>query len=222
MELPRSMRIALKGFRVIENGKLSPPVHALRTINTDFLVFPYSSEDNIRRKEASLEILRLIELMVRPSSEQTFKARLNRFNSYLKAAHCLTTLEIQSCGTDKLITSFDNERSMCSLIDSHGAEVLITDIFDCFNTASPKHVFTCVPRSQIARCASELWEREHLNSGGRFTSLYYVPTRKELRQYLGLDEPRITKLCSEEGFGWLPSASRAPVPKAISRLKKVA
>ena|SRR5262249_42209610 len=144
--------------------------------------------------------------MVAQSSEQTFKARLSRFNSYIKAAHYLTTFEIQFYGTDEFVTEFDDERSKFWTNDSRGAEVLISD---CFNTACPKRVFKCVPRSQIARCASELCKREQASSGGRFTSLYYVPTRKELRQYFGLDEPRITKFCREEVFGWLPSANRA-------------
>jgi hypothetical protein len=94
MELPRSGRAALKGFRVIEDGKLIPPVPALRLINTALLFSPRSHEDVIRCRKASLEILGLIELMLAPSSEQTFKARLSRFNSYIKAAHCLTTFEI--------------------------------------------------------------------------------------------------------------------------------
>jgi hypothetical protein len=88
--------------------------------------------------------------------------------------------------------------------------------------AGPKRVFKCVPRSQIARCASELWEREQASSGGQFSSLFYAPTRKELREYFALDEPSVTKLCREEGFGWLPSAARAAAPKASGSLQKVA
>ena len=94
MELPRSGRAALKGFRVIEDGKLIPPVPALRLINTALLFSPRSHEDVIRCRKASLLILQLIECMVAQSSKQTFKARLSRFNSYIKAAHCLTTFEI--------------------------------------------------------------------------------------------------------------------------------
>src|SRR5262249_55896605 len=104
----------------------------------------------------------LIECMVAQSPEQTFKARLARFNSYIKAAHCLTTFEIQYYGTDEFVTEFDAERSKFWLNDSRGAEVLISD---SFNTAGPKRVFKCVPRSPIARCVQELWSAEMDRAG---------------------------------------------------------
>jgi len=32
-----------------------------------------------------------------------------------------------------------------------------------------------------------------------------VPTKKELKEYLAVDEPTITRRCREAGFSWLPS-----------------
>jgi hypothetical protein len=63
-------------------------------------------------------------------------------------------------------------------------------------------VFSCVTNSRIASCALKLWRQEP-------TSLYRIPTRKELRENLCLDEPAITKLCRAEGFDWLPRAAAA-------------
>lgn len=64
-------------------------------------------------------------------------------------------------------------------------------------------VFSCVTNSRIASCALELWRQEP-------TSPYRIPTRKELREFLCVDQPAITKLCRAEGFDWLP---RAPVSR---------
>jgi hypothetical protein len=40
-------------------------------------------------------------------------------------------------------------------------------------------------------------------------SEYEYRPAKELREYLCVDEPRITKMCRAEGFGWLPRARAA-------------
>jgi hypothetical protein len=53
-------------------------------------------------------------------------------------------------------------------------------------------------------------DAEIASFGGRVISLYRVPTRKELREYLCLDEPAVTKLCRAQGFEWLPRAAGAP------------
>jgi hypothetical protein len=72
--------------------------------------------------------------------------------------------------------------------------------------SNPHFVFRCEPNSSIAGCAQELWHREQAHWRDRATVLYRVPNRKELCEYLCTDEPTITKLCRDEGFGWLPRA----------------
>ena len=219
-ELPRNTCEALKGFRVIENGKVNPLVNALARIDTALLVSARSSVYGLRSRRASFKVLREIERLVYQSpNELIFKAQLARFTSFIKAVRRLQMFEIEHYGGSQFELSFDSAhsidsaQSISSLSNSHGEEVLLS---------GAGHAFASVPRSRIARCALEFWTREQNSSGGRFTSLFYVPTRKELRENFALDEPAITKLCRSEGFGWLPSASRAPVSKASSKLRKVA
>jgi len=152
-------------------------------------------------------------LVYQSPNELIFKAQLARFTSFIKAVRRLQMFEIEHYGGSQFELSFDSAhsidsaQSISSLSNSHGEEVLLS---------GAGHAFASVPRSRIARCALEFWTRE------QNTSLFYVPTRKELRENFALDEPAITKLCRSEGFGWLPSASRAPVSKASSKLRKVA
>jgi hypothetical protein len=208
------MREALKGFRAIENGWLNPMVAALSLINTTVLAYGLPTETLQDFKKASFKVLRELErLIYEAPNEVIFKTELARFTSLIKA-----TRRFQAY-LSAVNVSVDAARSIFWLSNSRGEEVMISD---CVDQPGPHRAFECVPRSPIARCASELWEREQASSGGQFTSLYYELTRKELRQEFCVDEPTITKWCRAEGFGWLPRASRTPVPKASNSLQKVA
>jgi hypothetical protein len=79
--------------------------------------------------------------------------------------------------------------------------MMITDYPDTVGAQFP---FRCVPHSPIARITQTLWDREQQSFGGGATCLYRIPTRKEVCEELGLDEPAVTKLCCAEGFDWLP------------------
>jgi hypothetical protein len=208
--LPRNFREALKGFRAIEKGKLTPLVQALCLINTASFYSPLRAnegpdEDFYRCAQASMDILKEIEHLVgQVPDEDSFKVRLARFTSLIKAARRFVLSQIEHYGTSQFEVSWDDERRKSCLLDCHGDEVLISDYWDL---PGPKRVFRCVPRSPIASCVLDLWTFEQTERGGnRFTSLYYIPTRKELRRAFCTDEPAITKMCRAEGFGWLPRA----------------
>jgi hypothetical protein len=220
--LPRNFREALKGFRAIENGKLTPLVQALCLINTASFYSPLRSneelnEDFYRCVQASMDILKEIEHLVgQLPDEDSFKVQLARFTSLIKAARRFVLSQIEAYGTSQFEVSWDDERGKSRWLDCHGDEVLISDYWDL---PGPKRAFRCVPRSPIARCVLDLWTREQTERGGnQFTSLYYIPTRKELRRAFCTDESAITKMCRAEGFGWLPRAPRrhrAGLPKRL-------
>jgi hypothetical protein len=207
--IPRKLRHALKGFSAIQEGKLEALVHALTLINTSVLLRlelndgPYT-EDAIRSKVASFTVLREIERLVcgLRDDEKIFKGQLARFASQLRAARRFL-MEHEP----EYQVLMDEERSKFWFSDWHGRESLISD---CFDSPGPKRVLRCEPDSLFARCAQDLWRKEQHSWVNERTVLYRVPTRKELREYLGSDEPAVTKLCRAEGFDWLPRAqSRA-------------
>ena len=150
----------------------------------------------------SEEIERLIYQL---PEEKIFKGQLSRSTSLIKAARRFQLFQVERHGPEFVLTT-DEERSIFWLSDSHGNEVLISD---CADRPDSLGVFRCVTHSVIARCALELWAQEQASLGGCATSLYRVPTRKELRECLCLDEPAVTKLCRREGFDWLPCARLA-------------
>jgi hypothetical protein len=205
--VPRKLQEALKGYQAIQNDELEPLIRALILINTTLLMRlgmrerPSYPEEALRCVGAVLTVLREIErLIFELPEEKIFKGQLARFASQVRAARRFVMEQGQ-----EFSVSIDEERSICSWSDRDGNEVLISD---CFDSPGPKRVFRCVADSQIARCAQELWRHEQVRWGDQRTVLYRVPTRKELREYLCLDEPAVTKLCQREGFAWLPKAQR--------------
>jgi hypothetical protein len=112
--------------------------------------------------------------------------------------------------------SSDKKRCKLWFSDAHERELLVTDYADEHN----QRTLTCVTDSQIADCALALWNAEKKSFGGGATSLYRVPTRKELREHLCLDDPAVTKHCRAQGFEWLPRAARAPTSKIQDRSRR--
>jgi hypothetical protein len=202
--LPRNLREALKGYQVVKRGALAPFVQALILINTRLLCSPAQGDDGIRCARHSVRVLSTIERLVNKySTEENFEEALSRLTSNIRAARRLTQAEIAFAGGDQFAVSIDKERSKLWLSDSHDREVLVGD---CADIDGSQDSFRCVPNSPIARATQALWDREQQNLGDRASCLYRVPTRKELREELLLDEPAVTKLCRAEGFGWLPRA----------------
>jgi hypothetical protein len=204
-QLPRNLREALKGFQATENGTLVPLVHALSLINTGMLRSSLKSRHRLRCSRASLTVLDAIEhLIYHCPEEKSFENQLARFTSNIRAARRFGVAEIEFAGGDEFAISEDEKRGIFWIRDSRGREVMITD---CTDPAGAQDSFRCVPYSPIARATQALWDREQQSFGDRASCLYRVPTRKELREELLLDEPAVTKLCRAEGFGWLPKAS---------------
>jgi hypothetical protein len=215
--LPRNLRAALKGYQAIKNARLTPLVRALSLINTRLLYSPFHpTEDSIRCAKNTFIVLRTIErLIYHFADEKAFEDALARFASNLRAARRLTNTEIEFAGGSEFVLSTDLERAKFWLTDSFGREVLISD---CADIAEP-HTFKCVIHSPIARAIAAIWNRERKSFGDRASCLYYIPTRKEVREELALDEPAITKLCRAEGLDWLPRAKtiRVKIPPPAAR-----
>jgi hypothetical protein len=202
--LPRNLREALKGYQVVKRGTLAPFAQALILVNTRLLCSPRQSDDGIRCARHSLRVLSAIERLVNKySNQKSFEEALARLISNIRAARRLRQAEIEFAGGDEFAISIDKERSKLWFSDSHDREVLIGD---CADTNGPQYSFRCVHNSPIARATQALWDREQQSWSDRASCLYRVPTRKELREELLLDEPAVTKLCRAEGFGWLPRA----------------
>jgi hypothetical protein len=224
--IPRKLRHALKGFSAIQDGKLDQLVKALILIDTTFLElldFPeamlplieeLSTEEVNISRAAAFAVLREIEHLIQPldqNNEKLFEGRLARFASRVRAARRFLAEHGREFPTRfgaehgrMFPTSLDEERSIFWLSDWDGHELLISDYCDF---PGPHRVFRCEPDSVFAQCAQELWHNEQQIWGNQRTVLYRVPTRKELREFLGSDEPTVTKLCRAEGLDWLPRAS---------------
>jgi hypothetical protein len=185
--IPRYLHTALKGFHAIENDKLVPLVRDLMRINT-------ANVDDPDCRLAGEAVLSEIERLIYLPEQKIFDAQLGRLVSLIKAAR-----RLQLYHGVEFLRSVDVEGSIFTLCDSHGNEVLMGDV-----GAEPKRVYRCVPHSKIADCARELLNQEPADC----SALYCVPTRKELREYLNADEPRVTHTCQDEGFDWLPRATR--------------
>jgi hypothetical protein len=220
-QLPRNLREALKGYQAVKNGTLVPLVRALSLINTNALTSSKQTESSIRCKKAGVEILATLEYLIYNSfpSEKSFEEALARFTSCVRATRRLTEVEHEFAGGPEFPISIDKERSKYWISDSYGRELLIGDDT---TIAGSQCTFRCVTHSRIARTTQTLWDREQQNFGSTATCLYRVPTRKELREELLLDEPAVTKLCRAEGFDWLPKASFRKRRKRCDRNAKAA
>jgi hypothetical protein len=189
--IPHTLCKALKGYQVITDGKLDLFVRHLLSINT-------TKEHVNRCKEAGNAVLRDIErLIFQTPEDKIFKGQLARFESQIKAARRF----IMEHGVSEFQIVPDMERPGWWFLDRHGRELLL--VYE--NGANPLF-FRRADDSRIASCAQALWAQEKAERGAQATTLYRVPTRKELREYLGRDEPAVTKLCKAEGFDWLPRA----------------
>jgi hypothetical protein len=160
-------------------------------------------DNSAEGEEAKNAVARGIErLIFQMPDEKIFEGNLARFGTMIRAAR---RFQMEHHGPEFVI-SMDEERCKFWFSDAHGHELLIVDCTDGHN----QHSLSCVTHSRIADCALALWNAEEESFGGGATSLYRVPTRKELREYLCLNEPAVTKLCRAQGFEWLPRAGRAP------------
>ncbi len=201
--IARPLQEVLKGYQVIKDGKLVPLVRALIRINTAD-EFNRGKEEAERYKEASRVVLKEIQRLIYLPEQKIFEGQLARFATLLRAARRFQMEQVERYGPQFPI-SLDEERSKFWISDRHGNELFVSD---CDDGPQPLRGFRCDPHSPIAHCAQELWSREQVRLGDRATSLYYVPTRKELGHYFALDEPAVSKLCRAEGFAWLPKAPR--------------
>jgi hypothetical protein len=206
-QLPRNLSETLnKGYQAVENGRLVPQVSALNLIS--LLRSPPKGQDFLAYEEACFTVLSTIEHLIHQSpDEKSFKKGLARFASNIRAARRFVVAENEFAGGSKYTQSLDMERSTGWLIDSCGRESMVTYYTDPTKaTTAAKHRFRCIPNSRIARAAQALWDREQRSLGGQASCLYRVPTKKELREELLLDDPAVSKLCRAEGFWWLPTA----------------
>jgi hypothetical protein len=182
-------------------------VYALNLIS--LLHSPLKDQDRLTYKEADFTVLSTIEHLIYQSpDEKNFEKGLARFASNIRAARRFVVAENEFAGGPKYTWAFDMARSTGWLIDACGREIMITYYTDPARaTTEAKYRFRCVVDSPITRATQTVWDREQQSWGDRASCLYRVPTRKELREELLLDEPAVTKLCRAEGFGWLPRAS---------------
>jgi hypothetical protein len=205
-QLPRNLREALKGYQAVKNGRLLPQVYALNLIS--LLHSPLKDQDRLTYKEADFTVLSTIEHLIYQSpDEKNFEKGLARFASNIRAARRFVVAENEFAGGPKYTWAFDMARSTGWLIDACGREIMITYYTDPARaTTEAKYRFRCVVDSPITRATQTVWNRERQSLGDQASCLYRIPTRKELREELLLDEPGVTKLCRAEGFGWLPRA----------------
>jgi hypothetical protein len=189
--IPHYLRESLHRFSAIENDKLVPLVRALIRLHA-------ANADDLDCRLASEAVAGEIERLIYLPDQALFDAQLGRFASLVRAAR-----RLQLYHGSEFHRSWNRERSIFTLSDSHGNEVLMSDA-----GTQPRRVFRCVPHSRVAACATKLLAEEQESFVDQFRSLYCVPTRKELRLHLCRSDPDITKMCQTEGFDWLPRATR--------------
>jgi hypothetical protein len=194
----RELREALKGYSAIEDGELVPLVQALSLISADAIYDVDKRIDAAQRKGAAFIVAREIEELIREfPKRKIFESRLRRLATLIRAAGQFQMYHGPPGWPERGAPGGYFAR------DRYGQQILRM-------SGNPTFVFRCEPDSRIARCAQELWRKEQQSWGTGRPMLYRVPTRKELREFLGSDEPTVTKLCRAEGFNWLPRAqSRA-------------
>ena len=196
--LHRNLRKALKGYQVISSdGELEPLVTQLLLASADAIIDADSRANTKERKWAAFVILREIERLLRLFPERdTFEKELGRFGTLLRAAG-----QIAKYHSPPGVPESESPPGSFFAGDVYGQRLLIS--------SNPSFVFRCEPDSPFAKCAQELWREEEDSWGGHLTSLYRIPSRKDIREHLIVDEARITDLCQTQGFDWLPTAPQA-------------
>ena len=191
----RELREALRGYSAIqEEGELVPLVRALFLASADAIYDVDSRTNASERKAAAYMVLReLTELIGEFPQRESFDRRLRRLATCLRAAG-----KYQMYHGPPGVPEGASPPGSFFAHDLFGQRLLVT----------PQRDYRCEPDSQIAHCTQKLWRSEQAALADRATSLYRVPTRKQLREYLCLDEPAITKLCRREGCEWLPSSTK--------------
>jgi hypothetical protein len=203
--LHRQLRRDLKGYTVIgKDGKLEPLVWALTQISADVIHDADPRPDAATRMWANTLVLHEIEMLIHqfpPSCSKIFEGSLRRLATLIRAARILQLYH----GPPDAPGAPSQKSPPGSFFtgDQSGQRLLVM--------SNPHFVFRCEPNSPIAQCAQKLWRREGA------TVLYRVPTRRELREFLCLDDPAVTKLCHKEGFDWLPRAPSSRVADGKGR-----
>jgi hypothetical protein len=194
--LHRKLRKALKGHQAITKGKLTPIILQLLAASAEVVYDVDLREDVPDRRLATFAIILEIQKLVGQFSDSAeFEKALRRLAKAIRSARQVAQYR-QPPGAPENRPSPPGS----FFAQTGGQEVLVF--------SDPSFVFRREPESQVAECAQKLWRQEQAGFGGRATSLFRVPTRKELREYLCTDESAINKLCQAEGFNWLPRATR--------------
>ena len=196
--LHRNLRKALKGYEVINaKGELVPLVEQLLLASAD-TVYDADSRPNARdRKWAAFVVVREIEKLIHLFPDRaTFEAQLSRLGTSLRAAG-----EIAKYHSPPGVPESEGPPGSFFAIDVYGQRLLIMKL--------PPFVLRCESESLFAECAQELWRQEQESWSGQLTSLYRIPSRRDLREHLNVVEARITQLARAEGLGWLPTAAQA-------------
>jgi hypothetical protein len=192
--LYRALRLDLKGYSAIgKDGELEGMVRMLALASADAIYDLDERPNAAERKWAAYTVVREIKKLSYQHSfdERLFTGHLRRLCTLLRAERQLA-LAHGPPGVPENVPAPPRSFFACA----GGKRFLFT----------PWARFKVEPSSQIAQCARELWRKEQVPLKNR-TVLYRIPTRLELRLYLGLaDEASIAKLCRREGFDWLAAA----------------
>jgi hypothetical protein len=192
----RELRQSLKGYRAIRDGELAPLVGALSLASAEAIYDVDSRANASQRKWAAFAVVREIERVLRLFPKRTtFEKELRRLATSLRAAGQYAMYHAAPG-----VPESESPPGSFFARDIYGQRWLVT--------SNPRAVYRCESDSPVAECAQSLWRHEQARWGSHHTVLYRVPTRKELRLHLSMDEPAITKLCQAKGFVWLPRATR--------------
>jgi hypothetical protein len=192
--LHRELRQSLKGYRAIRGGELAPLADALVLASAEAIDDADERVNAAARKQAAFVVVREIERLLRRFPERaTFEKELRQFCSSLRAAG-----QYAMYHTAPGVPEPESPPGSFFARDRYGQRLLVI--------SNPRAVYRCEADSPVAGCAQNLWRHEQARS--QRVVPYRVPTRKELREHLGTDEPAINKLCRKEGFWWLPRATR--------------
>jgi hypothetical protein len=196
--LHRNLRKALKGYRAINrDGELEPLVSQLLLADCGAVYDALARENAPDRKLADYAIiLEIQELVWQFPDPAEFDRALGRLISSVRAARQIAKYRGPPAAPESRRPSPPG--TFFSQVG--GQDVLV--LYSLF-------VFKCEPDSPFATCAQELWRKEQASRGDQLTSLYRIPSRKDIREHLNADEPRVTKLCRAGGFDWLPTAAQA-------------
>jgi hypothetical protein len=168
--LDRELYQSLQRSHAIRDGKLTPLVEALYLVST----FPSPSPSHDwAHLVISREIERLLSLF---PEHDTFEKELRRLGSSLRAAG-----QYAMYHTAPGVPESENPPGAFFARDRYGQRLLVI--------SNPRAVYRCEADSDVAGCAQELWRKDQ--AANQRVVPYRVPTRKELREYLGRDEPAI-------------------------------